>query len=411
MAAAGLAAMAAGAGAPVVKQSSVTMTQDGGSRRVTIGYTLEEEPAIVTVDIQTNGVSIGGRNLWYFAGDVNKRVDVGPHTMTWRPDKAWPGHKLTDGVTAVVTAWATNTPPDVMVISLVAEKTRLFYPSFEAVPGGVNTDLYKTEMMAFRKCPAGNVTWRMGSPTNEHGRVHTDEKAHLVTLNDDFYIGVFPVTQRQWQLVTGNTPSTYKGFAADCATRPVEMVSYYQFRGANWPTESVNTGTFVGKLRTFTGLAALDLPLEAQWEFACRAGCGATLYDGSNPTVDASDELARLARYASNGGRLPGGTIPSADCTADYATAKVGTYAPNAWGIYDMLGNVFELCLDQWASDRTGCDPNIGPTDGGTTRVMRGGSYENSLQWCRCAFRKSTGPSEQQKYQGGRRACSVVIPD
>lgn len=392
MAAAGLAAMAAGAGAPVVKQSSVTMTQDETSRRVTIGYTLEDEPAIVTVDIQTNGVSIGGQNLWYFAGDVNKRVDVGPHTMTWRPDKAWPGHKLTSGVTAVVTAWATNTPPDVMVISLVTPKTRLFYPSFEAVPGGVNTDLYKTEMMAFRKCPAGNVTWRMGAPSDEYPKWTGTEKAHLVTLNEDFYIGIFEVTQRQYELIAGAAQCGYA--ESDRATHPVENISYYQMRGANWPAEPIGSTSFIGKLQDYTGLTGLDLPLEAQWEFACRAGCGAALYDGTAPSSETSDDLARLGRYSKNGS----------------TTAVVGSYEKNDWGIYDTLGNVFEICLDYYAADNTQCDPNVGPTTG-SDRVSRGGAFDNDARFCRCAFRTNKGPGVFSKSAGCRLACSVVIPD
>ena len=392
MTVAGMTAMVAGASAPVVKTSSVTMTQNRSSRLVTINYTLEEEPAIVTVDIQTNGVSIGGRNLWYFAGDVNKCVDVGPHTMTWRPDKAWPGHKLTDGVTAVVTAWATNTPPDVMAVSLVTKKTRLYYPSLEAVPGGVNADLYKTGMMAFRKCPAANVTWRMGAPKSEYS--FWNDPAHLVTLSNDFYIGVFQVTQRQYELIAGSVPEGgYDG--EDRATHPVEQVSYNTLRKSSWPSSgsAVDSNSFIGKMRGFTGLTSLDLPLDAQWEFACRAGCGATYYDGSNPTdkAAANVEMNRMGRYKENG----------------TTTAVVGSFEPNAWGIYDMSGNIWEWCLDWFVENPVNCDPNVGP-DSGSGRVVRGGAYSQAAAACKSAYRYSR---EVTFGLGCRLVCSVEMPN
>ena len=139
---------------PVVKASSVTMTQRGDT--VTIRYEIENEPGVVTVDIQTNGVSIGGQYLTHFAGDVNRLVDVGQHTMTWKPRKAWPDEKIVDGVTAVVTAWATNAPPDYMAVHLVAAETVRYYADKESVPFGVTNDMYKTDWLLMRKIPAAN---------------------------------------------------------------------------------------------------------------------------------------------------------------------------------------------------------------------------------------------------------------
>ncbi len=124
------------------------------------------------------------------------------------------------------------------------------------------------------------------------------------------------------------------------------------------------------------------------------AGCGAALYDGTAPTSETSDDLARLGRYSKNGS----------------TTAVVGSYEKNDWGIYDTLGNVFEICLDYYASDNTQCDPNVGPTTG-TDRVSRGGAFDNDARFCRCAFRTNKGPSAQSKSAGCRLACSVVIPD
>ena len=401
---------AALAGAPVIQNSSVTMTQSASSREVTIAYTLDEEPAIVTVDIRTNNVSIGGENLQYFRGDVNKVVQTGARTMTWRPDKAWPGHHIESGVTAVVTAWATNTPPNYMVVSLVASKTVRFYADAGSIPGGVTNDLYKTDMLVMRKCPAANVEWRMGSPTTETGRIAARETPHLVTLKDDYYIGVYPVTQRQYELIWGVRPS-YHSLDADYATRPVESVKYVQWRGSRyiWPDSGHDVDlqyTATGKLRTLTGIA-FDLPTEAQWEFACRAGCGAALYSGKEleAATGTSANVGELARYNGNAGE------DSATCKADEGgTAKVGSYEPNDWGIYDMLGNVWELCLDWYQEGPTGYDVETGPATG-TTRVRRGGSYLNGASTCRAAFRSNIAPdNDNEKHTFGVRfACPAGV--
>lgn len=407
-----LLATAAEAGAPVIKESSVTMTQNASSREVTITYTLEEEPAIVTVDIRTNNVSIGGEYLWYFRGDVNKVVKPGPRTMTWRPDKAWPGHRIESGVTAVVTAWATNTPPNYMVVSLVAAKTVRFYADAASIPGGVTDDLYKTDMIVMRKCPAANVEWRMGSPTTETGRNKDREIPHLVTLKDDYYIGIYPVTQRQYERVHNARPS-FHSLDADYATRPVENVAYTSWRGSRfvWPGSDHGVDieySKIGPFRTLTGID-FDLPTEAQWEFACRAGCGAALYSGKELEAASGDSanVGELARYAAS-------TLgpDAADCEADKAgTAKVGSLVPNAWGIYDMLGNVWELCLDYYQVNPTGYDVETGP-ETGVDRVRRGGCYTSSASLCRSAFRSNigiSGSTDENRAIGVRFACPVGI--
>lgn len=167
------------------KVSNVTFAQDSiSSRKVTITYKLETEPAIITIDILTNGVSIGERHLTGFAGDANRVVSTGDvRTVYWYPDRSWPDNK-SDNAKAVVTAWATNAPPNYMVVNLTDGVTS-YYTSEESLPdGGLANDVYRTERMVFRKIPARGVTWRMGSPEGELGR-QADEKPHLVTLTKD----------------------------------------------------------------------------------------------------------------------------------------------------------------------------------------------------------------------------------
>ena len=410
-----IASVAVGAvafGAPSVRQGSVTMTQPK-AYRVVINYTIDEEPAIVTVDIRTNGVSIGGANLWNFAGDVNKVVGIGAHSITWTPDKAWEGMRIPSGVTAVVTAWATNTPPDYMVVSLTAQNTRRFYANEESIPFGVTNDIYKTENLVMRKIPAKNVEWRMGSPSTETSRTAARETPHLVTLSEDFYIGVYQMTQRQSELITGSRLTCYYTNNIYYATRPVEKRSYDSLRGPasegyDWPTDghAVKSGSFIDKLRTHSGIDTFDLPLEAQWEFACRAGCGSALYSGKEVSAENVNELGR---YSDNGGK-PGGVKPDQNCTTEYGTSTVGSYKKNAWGLYDMMGNVAEWCLDWWQESPLGYDVETGPISG-TKRVMRGGCWYYGTSRCRSAYRTAENTNNGDIDFGFRIACAAGVSE
>lgn len=401
--------------APVV--SDVTLSQNGGT--VTINYTLAKEPGIVTVDVQTNAgdnvwVSIGGEHLTYFAGDANRKVEPGARTITWKPRKAWPDNEVTENVKAVVSAWSLSAPPDYMVVSLTAANVVNYYTCAENVPLGVSNDLYKTEYLVMRKIPAANVQWRMGSPTTENGRMESCETPHVITLSRDYYIGVYPVTQRQYELLM-NARFSYFYRDEDYATRPMEQISYEDLRGEagsgfDWPKDghAVKTDGFIDKLRKHSGLDGFDLPTEAQWEFACRAGHGAALYDGQDleDTV-MSSRLNALARYANNGGR-PNGEEPASNCTAENGTAKVGSYKPNDWGVYDMLGNVLEWCLDWYQESPLGFDVEKGPVSG-DNRVTRGGCWNDAALCCRNAFRRNDTPSAHYKDIGFRLACSAEV--
>ena len=135
-----VAALAAQASAAVPSVSDVTLSQDGLTRAVTVNYTLADEPAIITLDICTNGVSIGQNNVWAIDGDANRVVQPGSRSLVWHPDKSWPNQKFASGdgieLTAVVTAWATNDPPMYLAADLVTGDVS-YYTCAEAVPGGV----------------------------------------------------------------------------------------------------------------------------------------------------------------------------------------------------------------------------------------------------------------------------------
>ena len=194
----------------------------------------------------------------------------------------------------------------------------------------------------------------MGSPAAEPGH-EPEEMAHRVTLTSGFHIGRAPVTRRQWAaLMGGDTPG------APEADEPITGVSWQ------------NARAFLTRLSETHAGGQFRLPTEAKWEYACRAGSIGCFADGETEA-----DLARVAWYADNSGGAP---------------HPVATKAPNAWGLHDMHGNVFEWCLD-WggpypAEDVT--DP-VGPALG-EKRILRGGCYKCPPPYCRSANRYAAPP-------------------
>ncbi len=222
--------------------------------------------------------------------------------------------------------------------------------------------------------PAG--TFMMGSPESEAKR-SDDETQHEVTISKPYYLGKYPVTQVQWQQVMGNNPSYFKGDKL----LPVENVS--------WD----DTQAFCLKLKEITQ-APFGIPTEAQWEYACRAGTTTPFHFGS--------QLNR--RQANCDGIVPYGTDTEGPNLKK--TTPVGKYPANAWGLYDMHGNVWEWCSDWHGDYPTGSvtDP-IGPSTG-SIRVNRGGCWFNDAVNCRSAIRGWFGPSNRNYLLGFRVALS-----
>ena len=441
-------AFAAAAGAAMLASatpevSAVTMVQGSGSRLVTITYELTED-AVVTLDVLTNATpnaatgwaSIGGKAVCNAQGAVWRKVTSadadgqGKYTITWRPDNSWTddfgkGFKIADGCAkAVVTAYALDNTPDYMVVDITSAaqpNTQRYYPSVDFLPGGLldNPD-YRTTSVVMRKIMAKDVTWTMGSTALETTVRDGNEDTHKVTLTNNYYIGVFEVTQEQWGLVqTGRSAPSAFNNPSDRAMRPVEKVSYNEIRMAansttaasgakEWP-DAPYEGSFLNLLRTKTGID-FDLPSEAQWEFAARAGNGDTKWgDGSgilNATTD--DNLRRLGRYKRNGGYVDGTTEPDTNCRATNGTAICGSHEPNDWGLYDMHGNVWEWCLD-WYADNIGSSCGRVNTAAGSWRVYRGGAWKYDAHASRPAKRDRNVPSKQDSALGFRLACTAGL--
>jgi len=412
--------------------SNVRLAQNSISRRVTVQYDLDEA-AVVTMDVLTNGVSIGGANIQNVGGDCFKKVAAGNnHVVTWDPYLSWPDQKFGAGVVSVrMTAWALDNTPDYMVVDLAAANTVRYYPGVDFLPGSTpgqkgavtNNPAYKTSKLIMRKIMASGVEWTMGSAAGETQR-QSVETSHVVTLTNNYYIGVFEVTQAQWKNITPTSTATPQ-FTADAEMRPVEKVSYNEIRNSasktantayNWPANP-NASSFLGLLRTKTGLD-FDLPTEAQWEFAARAGHGSGFWgDGSTiKNTDTDANLSNLARYLHNHGGTS--TTPTLAPSVG-GTAIVGSHKPNSWGLYDMHGNVWECCLDWYADNITTFDGkvNINPSNSaqtlsgatGSNRVRRGGSWYHPAGNCRPAHRISAAPDGQNADAGFRVVCTAGL--
>jgi uncharacterized repeat protein (TIGR02543 family) len=304
--------------------------------------------------------------------------------------------------------WAQSTHGVYMVIDLTND-TKYTVTHLNTAPVGGWTDEYKTTKLVMRRIPAGTFT--MGRPTSESG--YYGEDLHAVMLTKDFYIGVFEVTQKQWELVMGNKPSYFTNVSY-YATRPVDQVTYYNIReNANnsddpvvdWPLSSlVNTASFMGKLRAKTGFSAFDLPTETQWEYACRAGTTTALNSGKNLilTISGPDaNMDEVGRYNYNGGSA---STPSCDLSA--GTTTVGSYQPNAWGLYDMHGNVSEWCLD-WYGTYPSMVVDPAGAMSGSFRVSRGGSFAHIAMNCRSASRAYWYSQGLTSAYGFRVACTL----
>ncbi|MFA7174264.1 MAG: formylglycine-generating enzyme family protein [Kiritimatiellia bacterium] len=400
--------------------SDVVMTQRAGTRIVDITYNLADEAAIVTLGIETNGVAISDSAVTRLSGDVSTLIQPGAgKSIVWNAGADWPENEVTNA-RARVTAWSVDAPPQYCAVDVVGGTAAATYPvyyyvSAEAVPGGVTNHIYKTVRILMRKLPpTGAEGFMMGSPSNETGRTPAREEWHNVVLTKAFYAGVYEVTQSQWEQVMGDLrswPSKWNNNDYKL-TRPVEQVSYEDIRGTaaqgggGWPTnDSVYTSSFIGRLRSKAGFAGFDLPSDAQWEYACRADASGALNDDTvNLTNTVSDaQLGDLGRYAYNGGRINGTTDPGAGCTTENATASVGSYAPNGWGLYDMHGNVWEWCLD-WFVEGLGTSSVSDPEGAltGTERVERGGCWQNTSVYCRSAYRSNRIPAGRSGIIGFR---------
>jgi formylglycine-generating enzyme required for sulfatase activity len=300
----------------------------------------------------------------------------------------------------------------------------LCYLLFAATTCSLEGDVFKVreKMVSIPMVWISAGTFQMGSPISERERIAVRETQHQVTLTSGFWMGKYQVTQEQWQTVMGSNPSNFSSDPSPGEVqgrRPVERVSWYDalvfcnrlsmmeglspaYRINNstnpndWGTVPTSSDSTWNSVVVVYGSTGYRLPTEAQWEYACRAGTTTAFYNGNNydgGTGYDADLVGLAAWFTSNSGSM---------------THQVGLKTPNARGLYDMHGNVLEWCWDWFAENYGGTGVQTDPTgaSSGTYRVRRGGSWGNSAQYVRSAFRGIDTPS-YRSYIGGFR---VVRP-
>lgn len=486
--------------------SDVTINQDRSTLAVSVGYRLNRAPSIVTVEFETNNLQgawspVAGEAHWSVTGDVYRVVaETGDHQVFWNPCAGMPKLRLGKNVKlrAKVIAWPVTRPPDYLVVNCRGTKyePNRYYPAASFLPGGLlDNPAYRMTNMVMRLIHARNVPWTMGAGyvdimkttyeatgklfTFSDWKSYSDEKQHTVTLTNDYYIGVFPVTQRQYCLATERSNNEGGYFQKSGAMRPMtcggiwwfgwrtvrpnfwwdDEGSYTQPDGTKvnlYPQKKDASGAKIkkselttakerfmwpsnpcplsvcGKLREKTGLD-FDLPGEAQWEFACRAGTHDGEWNDGSPYTDQFCATNIPGRYAANGGYVADATAAwyKTDCPPEQGAPIVGSYAPNRWGLYDMHGCIEECCLDYYTKDISSLahgevngvgNTRLLPADSDDFRyrhVTRGGSWSRGALWsqfytrnhawtCRTAAR-STCAEQANSNVIGARLC-IVLP-
>ena len=351
---AGMMAMAAASATAAISITGVTAAQNPSTGQVEIRYDLAGDDAIVTLDdILMDGVSIGPSNVTAVVGHVARKVPNGNgRVIYWNPRKDFPGRELTGTLTARLTAWPTNNPPNYMMVRLdVASVTNFnnvfWYASAENLPdGGLTNPVYRLSRYVMRRIPAKNVVWRMGvSSVTDSGAAgeatqYTKAAPHYVKLTADYYIGVYPVTYGHHRAIVGSVPSgPPSGGSDETPLGASSGVTYSNMRGTSngWPANghALGSGGHLTKYRMVMGVE-VDLPTDAQWEFAARAGTSKKY--GVNGGTDNWGTTAAPIIWCSN-------TLPSDQRSCP---KPPGLLKPNNWGLHDMNGNVFEYCLDQY---------------------------------------------------------------
>lgn len=263
---------------------------------------------------------------------------------------------------------------DVMVIDVSGGPTADGYPvSYinEVDLGALNCDVYKTTKIALLKVAAG--TAYPADPTNG-----ISAAANTVTPAKDYYIGVFPITEAQYALVM-------EGEAVSISNAPKTSVSWTALRGGVETATAISSGSPAGffqklcaKCRDARGaVSGFDLPTDVQWEIAARAGSFAVFGSYLKEGIVIEGSSATVSEFAVYGVS---------------AAQEVGTKLPNAWGLYDTAGNVWEWCRDDYAASGSWTNAETPKTNDSGYKVIRGGCYEGTAEEARLTNRNNKSP-------------------
>lgn len=348
--------------------TNVTSSQrDDDSGLVDIRYRLSDSSGPVTVSVRVSpDAGATWQSVSSVTGDVGPGINNGTRSIVWNagkdvPDILWPNARIE------VTASPGGCDGD-------GEFTIM-------LPGGVP--------LVMVCIPAGSFV--MGSPSDERSRLSREGPQTTVTLTQDFYMGKYQVTQAQWLAVMGSWPGTAP--SSTYGVGPSHPAYYISWNDAQNFITALNAHIS----SSGQGPATMRLPTEAEWEYAARAGTTTRFYFGDSLSVgdDCEDDGVRSQYmwYCGNSGSQ---------------THPVGQKLPNAFGLYDMHGNVWEWCQDWYTSSLPGGSVTnpTGPSTG-SYRVIRGGGWYNFARLCRSADRHFTTPSNRSYGHCGFRLVSV----
>lgn len=377
--------------------------------KVDIDYTLTSQSAGPVFSVSFFGRIGDGEpfNLTKLEGEGQYGIAFGSGSkrITW--DSAKQLGNTVDSSAVKVAIYAVDVTGNAMYIGFdLVNKTVGFSSTAPSVASGA---ISKTSQVWFRRIEAG--TFLMGSNSSEpyHEEYAATEAEHPVQITKPFYMGIFEMTQKQFETIAGYNPVEMPAFMGD--TKPVDHVSYNDLRGENagatWPTYTdhrVDATSFFGVFRKrFNDQFIFDLPTEAQWEMACRDK-GDCTYWGSGVWNDGSaifgpitpdeprlvdENLDKLANYIGDSSVEP---------------SEVGMKDPNRIGLYDMHGNVGEVCLDLYTENISSytIDPVGPPSSYSGMRVMRSGDCCSYSKDCRAARRSCISPGNRMAEDGFR---------
>lgn len=319
-------------------------------------------------------------------GDATKNPDFvvksGTRRIVWDARADNP-NEISSNVSVSVQAYVRDMRYLVIDLSGGVDAETYPYSFMPDMPEGGWTDEYKTTNLVMRLIPAG--TFLEGSPDDEIGR-YNNEIQRKVTLTQPFYMAIFETTQRQYELVTGTNPSYAKN-----PKGAVGDISYISIRGDAsvyvWPTiRTVSPTSFLGKLQERTAITSIDLPTEAKWEYTCRAETTTAFNNGKNLTSTNSAYDAAMSGIGLWNYR------PYASSSGANYSFNVGRFSPNAWGLYDMHGNLAEWCLDNsYRTPQAAINPEDVYSSG--SRQVKGGFWGDEARYCRSANRTSLSTS------------------
>ena len=335
--------------APVVSnvQTEVNLQTD----QVRIGYNLHDadgDTMTVTVRVSDDGGATFRVPAFTFSGPgYGNNVPSGNgKEIIWDAGADVPGRSLDEG--------------EIWKVEVIARDASIL----DILPGGVSMEFVRI----------GPGTFMMGSPDSDDMAEDREKPQHEVTISQEFYLGVYEITQAQWESVMGTRPWEGQDYVRDDPHKPAVYISWDDVQ------------TFIQTLNAAAGVDLYRLPTEAEWEYACRAGTTTRWSFGDDENL-----LGEYAWYRAN----------ARDVGEEYAH-QVGTRLPNPWGLYDMHGNVWE-----WVQDRYGDYPDYSETDPtgpetGSDRVVRSGDFNESAFYARSAMRFYGSPDILNHVGGAR---------